>query len=215
MNKPATLLLTLVFALPFFVQAQDKNGEFIDWSANRRLDWNDYKCSPDPNSDAAATTTTYLGLEYKYSSDNSFTYKIDCKFSKDKSWGLYKNNHILGHEQGHFDITEIFARKLNKVISEYRVNKRTYQRDLESIYNDITREKEDFQNQYDEETDYSRNKVRQAEWLRKIDNTLEEYQDYAYYNHGTNNLAYSHNSINTSGANKAMTGNKRKNSGSY
>ena len=77
------------------------------------------------------------------------------QFSRNRSWGLYKTDYILSHEQGHFDITEIFARQLNKRMSEYIFNKNTYQQDLQKIYNDIQREKETLQNQYDNETDYS------------------------------------------------------------
>ena len=98
--------LILLF-IPLFVFAQDKNEELIDWNSGHRLAWNDYKGAPDPNSDAAATTTSYLGIEYNLT-NNKVTYKIVCRFSKNKSWGLYKTDHILGHEQGHFDITEMF-----------------------------------------------------------------------------------------------------------
>jgi hypothetical protein len=38
------------------------------------------------------------------------------------------------------------------------------------------------QNQYDDETDYSRKKEKQAEWLNKILKMLEEYKSYADYN---------------------------------
>jgi hypothetical protein len=149
------ILLLLVSPLSNF--AQGKNEELINWSATNRLTWNDYKGDPDPNSGAAATTTSYLGIEYNFR-NNIVTYKITCRFSKNKSWGLYKTDHILGHEQGHFDITEIFARKLNKETGEYKFDKTSYQKDLQKIYDDTVKAKEKFQNQYDKETDFSRNK---------------------------------------------------------
>ena len=64
---------------PLFLYAQDKKDELIRWSATKRLTWNDYKARPDPNSDAAATTTTYLGIQYDFS-NNKITYKIECSF---------------------------------------------------------------------------------------------------------------------------------------
>ncbi len=42
-------------------------------------------------------------------------------------------------------------------------------------------EKEKLQNQYDKETDFSRNKEKQAEWLKKIEKMLEESKDYSEY----------------------------------
>jgi hypothetical protein len=55
-----------------------------------------------------ALTSTALGIAYKVS-HGELTYEITCSFSKDKSWGLLKTPYILAHEQGHFDITEIYA----------------------------------------------------------------------------------------------------------
>ena len=94
---------------------------------------------------------------------------------------MHKTDYILSHEQGHFDIAEIFARKLNKKMSEYRFDKKTYQKDLNKIYHDILDEKEKMQNDYDKETNHSINKEKQAEWLKKIAKMLEEYKDYADY----------------------------------
>ena len=166
--------------IPSILFAQSKDEELLDWSASRKLTWNDYKASPDPNSDAAASTTTYLAIEYNISSSN-FGYKIQSRFSKTRSWGLHKTAYILTHEQGHFDIAEIFARKLNKEMSEYKFNKRTYQQDLNKIYNKILDEKEKMQNDYDKETNHSIKKEEQAEWLKKIAKMLEEYKDFAGY----------------------------------
>lgn len=159
---------------------QEKKEELLDWSAINRLTWDDYKGTPDPDSDAAASTTSYLGIEYDIS-NYTVTYKIICRFSKNKSWVATKTDHILGHEQGHFDITEIFARKLNKLTGQYKFNKNTYQQDLQKIYNDLQHEKEEFQNTYDNETDFSRNKEQQTNWLKRIEKMLEDLRNYSDY----------------------------------
>jgi hypothetical protein len=158
----------------------DKGEETIAWQYTRRLSWSDFKANPDPNSDAAASTTTLVGIEYNIS-NNTLTYNINCRFSKDRSWGLHKTAYILAHEQGHFDIAEIFARKLHKQMSEYQFNKKTFQKDLKKIYEDVMKEKEDWQEQYDKETRHSINKQRQSEWLEKIADALEVYAAYASY----------------------------------
>ena len=43
-------------------------------------------------------------------------------------------------------------------------------------------DKEKLQRQYDNETDYSRNKPKQEDWLRKIKKMLEELQEFSNYN---------------------------------
>ncbi|MDP9230399.1 MAG: hypothetical protein M3O67_06985 [Bacteroidota bacterium] len=171
--------LTLLL-IPFFGFVKD-NDEFIDWSESRRLGWDDFVAPVNNKSDAAASTSTYLGLEYNIR-DNSFNYRIACRFYKTKSWGLVKNNWILNHEQGHFDITEIFARLLNKAMSEYVFNYKTYRKDVNTIYQNYMKQKELFQELYDTETDYSRNKKVQEEWLKKIEVLLKETEEYANYN---------------------------------
>lgn len=176
----------LKYTIPFFLLvtsslfAQSSEEELLDWSATRKLTWADYKSSPEPDSDAAASTTTYLGISYDIS-NRSFSYKIESRFSKTRSWGLHKTAYILSHEQGHFDIAEIFARKLNKKMSEYKFDRRTYEKHLNKIYDDVTKEKTAFQNKYDRETNHSINKEEQAKWLKLIETMLEESDAYADY----------------------------------
>lgn len=160
--------------------AQEKNEELLNWSASRKLTWNDYKAQPAPGNDDAASTTTYLGIEYHITSSR-FGFKIQSRFSKTRSWGRYKEDYVLSHEQGHFDIAELFARKLNQEMSAYRFNKKTFQQDLDKIYKNILDEKEKMQNDYDTETNHSINKEKQAEWLKQIAALLEEYAAYADY----------------------------------
>jgi hypothetical protein len=173
-------LLLLSFILPHILMGQNTKEETIDWSATRKLTWADYKASPDPNSDAAASTSTLLSIQYSFK-NGGFTYTIESKFSKTSSWGLHKTDYILKHEQGHFDIAEYFARKLNMKMKNYQFDKRRYQKDLGKIYNDITDEKEKMQNLYDKETNHSINKEKQEEWLKKIADMLEELKEYADY----------------------------------
>src|SRR5205085_4703224 len=109
------------------------------------------------------------------------TYTITCRFSKNNSWGRYKTEYILRHEQGHFDITELFARKLAKEIKEYKFDPQKYQQELNKIYKKVMDEKEDYQERYDKETDFSRNKERQVQWLEKIKDELEELDEFANY----------------------------------
>ncbi len=175
---PGNIFILLL--LPSIAFAQSKDEETINWQSSRQLTWSDYKGKPDANSEAAASTTTYLGIEYRME-DRSFSWKIQCRFSLTKSWGRTKTDFVLRHEQGHFDIAEIFARKLHKRMKEYRFNPSSYQTDLKDIYTSITAEKEAFQDQYDSETDHSRKKDVQEKWLKKIEAMLEELKSFANY----------------------------------
>jgi predicted secreted Zn-dependent protease len=159
---------------------REENGESVPWLFQRRLTWNDFLCEPKRNSDAVASTSTSLGISYRME-NGSLEYTITCNFSKHKSWGLLKTDYILAHEQGHFDITEIYARKLHKALQDYTFNRKTYRQDINAIYTAIVREKEAMQATYDGESDHSRHRRLQYDWLDKIDQLLAETEPWANY----------------------------------
>jgi len=173
------LLFLILWALPFSMAAQPGDN-VIRWQENLKLTWEDYKGKPDPATDAAASTATYLGIEYSFE-NNKVGFKITNSFSLSRSWVRHKTDHVLSHEQGHFDIAEIFARKLNREMKSYTFNAGTYKTDLRTIYENVLRQKEEMQNAYDAETDHSINKEKQAEWLKKIAQFLNEYAGHAVY----------------------------------
>jgi hypothetical protein len=172
--------LFLLVCLPLLAMAQPYPSDYISWNAKQPLTWNDYLGSPDPTSDAAASTNTKISIDFNMSS-TGFTYKVKSFFSKQKSWAIHKSAYILSHEQGHFDIAEIFARKLHKEMSEYRFNTKTYQKDLQKIYQKLTNEMFEMQSLYDAQTNHSIDKEKQGEWIIKIAALLKEYKYWANY----------------------------------
>lgn len=159
---------------------EKETEELIPWSYERMLSWDDFLCEPVRNTDAVALTSTTLGLSYKYNRGH-LKYDINCSFSKKKSWGILKTPYILAHEQAHFDIAEIFARKLNRELKRYQPNLSTIRKDIGTIYNKVVEEEKAFQELYDDETSHSRKKRKQEEWLDKIDDLLEESEPFANY----------------------------------
>lgn len=168
------------FADHIFHPGPKESSDYIAWKYERPLTWEDFLCEPLRNTDAVASTSTSLGISYKIT-NGKFIYDLDCSFSKSRSWGLLKTSYILAHEQGHFDITEIYTRKLHQRLQQYQFNRKTFKHDLTVIYEKIVKEKEAFQNRYDTETSHSRLKGKQNEWLDKIDLMLEETEAYANY----------------------------------
>jgi len=177
---PVAPVKTDTSANQFFLSPKTEDQEFIPWTPQSRLSWEDFQCSPKRGTDAVASTSTSLGIAYQVT-DGQLTYHITCNFSKAKSWGLMKTDYILAHEQGHFDITEIFARKLHESLQNYTFNKKSFRRDINDIYQAIVQQKEEYQKMYDEESDHSRNRNLQYEWLERIQTLLRETEAYAEY----------------------------------
>lgn len=85
------------------------SSEKIPWSEDVKLTWDDFKGRPDMRSPFVAMTNSGIVFSYQVTSENgnlSLTTEVEAQFHPEISW--YKpdrvNNHVLQHEQGHFNI---------------------------------------------------------------------------------------------------------------
>lgn len=131
-----SIVFILLFALPFFVAAQD-----IPWKKDRPLTWADYKAKPDKMSDSGAAT--YSNISYSFqplSSDTGrrFSVTVRCVFVGSRSWVKYRfmTDGMLDHEQLRFDISELYARKLYNALTK-AVYTDQWKEDVRQIYEDI------------------------------------------------------------------------------
>jgi predicted secreted Zn-dependent protease len=175
----AKLFIAFAFALAS-VKGNNNPEGLVDWSADRKLSWTDFKGRPDPATGNAALTSTSINIDYSYNK-HELKYTIRCQFDPTKSWGRVRNNHILGHEQAHFDIAEIHARLLYKMLKEYKFKPATVNDDIAKMYDMVMQQHHDMQASYDGETDYSRKPAIQEQWEEKIGRTLEGLAPYAEY----------------------------------
>lgn len=158
------------------------SNEKIAWSDEVKLTWEDFKGRPDRSSPFVAMTNSGIVFSYQVTSENgnlSLTTEVEAQFHPKMSW--YKpekvNNHVLQHEQGHFNITEIHARKLKKAFEAYQVTK-NYERELTAIFTRIKSERQAMQDRYDKETNHSQNKEKEAEWQTLIHNELKKLEQW-------------------------------------
>lgn len=162
----------IVFLSSSFVQNPNKQA-LITWRPDYQLTWTDFK-GPRQHRDAVASTTYDIVKRVR----NANTYarvEITAVFYPYDSWHnkLRNDKIILAHEQKHFDIAELFARKLRKKISaENYANYNELQSRLETLYAANDKEMDRYQDLYDQETDYSREPKKQQEWNEKIQNEL-------------------------------------------
>ncbi len=163
--------------------ATTENEETITWNENRKLTWADFKANPDVQSDAVALTAS--GITFGYSVKRlddevvGFNATVESLFYPNKSW--YKkdiaNNHILNHEQLHFDITELHARKLRQQVNQLKVSQNIKQQ-LEQLHKDINIAIAKMQHQYDQQSNHSINSEMQSAWHQKIREELKALERY-------------------------------------
>ncbi len=167
----------------FSIVIQSDNEPVMSWSESYRLTWEDFKAKPKYNVSAVATTASGItfGFSVKQSDSRviSFTTEVEAHFYPEQSW--YKadraDNHVLGHEQLHFDITELHARKFRKRISLLKITNDIAKR-LRATHRTINKELAAFQNQYDTETNFSRNIEVQLQWQAFVKKELDKLDDF-------------------------------------
>lgn len=158
-------------------------GQNIAWSKTRQLTWTDFQATPDAGSSYYAYTATRTTYKSQWDADGNISVTVICEFNPSKSWKKQADltDALLRHEQLHFDIAELFARKMRKEYAAYcQTHKASADAaaDLDGIFKKAQEELRKYQEGYDEATDHSKNKPQQAEWDKKVTSELKELAAY-------------------------------------
>lgn len=176
-------MIRLFLVCCFLVFVQD-DEPVLTWNDSYKLSWQDFKAKPNFADSAVAITASGITFGFSITQTDrdevvSFSSEVHAHFYPEESW--YKieraDDHILGHEQLHFDITELFARKFRYQISQLKLSN-SIRRQLKKIHNDINSELSQMQKKYDKETDFSRNFEFQAKWKIFIDAELKRFSKF-------------------------------------
>jgi hypothetical protein len=172
----ALILIVLMFC-SFLPQQKLSKDTLIYWSGSRPLTWTDFESRHHGMGDEAAASAVVI-----HSSFNSKPAQmiITCLFDKTKSWVWMEKESeaLLKHEQGHFDITEIFARKYRKEAMAATFTIKNIQDKYTKLHNDINSKWGKEENLYDKETNHGLDTAKQSEWLKNISTQLDELKEY-------------------------------------
>lgn len=175
-----SMKVSKLFAAMLFILLSGNTAiaqDTINWRPGYKLQWSDFQGKPENIPDVKAITVANLSGDLSYNTD-SFSAQVSVYFEKNKSWTLSTNQNLLSHEQGHFDIAELFARKFRKAFSEYKFNPKTIEADYNRIYSKTTSDRTSMNKLYDKETNFSRNITRQLYWSNKIKTELKKLDAY-------------------------------------
>jgi hypothetical protein len=155
----------------------------IVWDERRPLVWDDFRASPDPNNGAVAlvfTTYTPASLSCPREGRAVLNEGMLALMEPGKSWVkpvVRGNAEVLAHEQGHFNITEIYGRRVRSMIRGVDCTGRPFDAVVNEIgqkFNALQTEWQATQTRYDQETDHHINRAKQREWNDLIRRQLEE-----------------------------------------
>ena len=172
-------LLIFCFGLLLF---QGDKTEF-SWNENVKLTWKDFQGKPNLDSDAVAVTASGITFSYSIKKTEtrvlSFKTIIKADFYPEHSWCKKEevDNHVLGHEQLHFDITELHARLFKQKVATLKPSNNVAEH-LQQYHKEIDTALETMQKAYDNESNYSINKEGQALWKAYVAKELKRLHKY-------------------------------------
>ena len=166
--------------------------DFILWQENKKLKIQDFKA--DNKDTVKVNQQQFLGaisaIRIEYSSfqrnKNSVPdFSIKTYFDPNESWMLLKNDYVLQHEQIHFDLTELYARKMRKSVESLRqkniTNISIYRKKIqhwnamkEKASNQFDADNQDYYIKIGQKILFQKNPKQEA-WKKKVDRELFQY----------------------------------------
>ena len=166
--------------------------DFILWQENKKLKIQDFKA--DNKDTIKVNRQQFLGaisaIRIEYSSfqrnKNSVPdFSIKTYFDPNESWMLLKNDYVLQHEQIHFDLTELYARKMRKSVESLRqknvTNISIYRKKIqrwnamkEKASNQFDADNQDYYIKIGQKILFQKNPKQEA-WTKRVDRELFQY----------------------------------------
>jgi hypothetical protein len=165
-------------ALATTIKNQMAAHDALPWSAVRRLAWSDFQGIPPSRGDESALTA-YSLFHGATCTGRSFEFRVVAAFLPRQSWvkpaivaNPTESVRTLRHEQTHFDLSEVHARRMRRYFSELFEPCMKTAEELGSLAERFVREEAAAQRTYDDETNHGRVPRKQTEWEAEVDRQL-------------------------------------------
>lgn len=151
--------------------------ERFAWNESRTLKWVDFKGSPGSLDGWAASSSTGISQGYSANREGFIdkeSISVTAHFYPQYSWVRHseKTKHLLAHEQTHFDITEVYARKLRERILGYEFTSNGLE-EIKVLYQEIETERIATQKLFDKESNHSIDHMKEVQWEFKVARWLD------------------------------------------
>ena len=131
----------------------------------------------------AAETSCGIGFETNVITRGvPVEFRVYNTFSTERSWVRpeARTNEVLEHEQGHFDLCELYTRKLRERFDEVEgINVDNLKRITRSVWHEVHGEYRERQEQYERETEHGLNRAGQEAWTVWLEKELSTTENWA------------------------------------
>lgn len=166
--------------------------DLILWQENKKLKIQDFKAynkdTIKVNQQQFLGAISAIRIEYSSFQRNKNLvpeFNIKTYFDPNESWMLIKNDYVLQHEQIHFDLTELYARKMRKSVESLRQKNVTdisiYRKKIhhwnvmkEKASNQFDADNQDYYIKIGQKTLFKKNPKQDA-WKKKVEQELFQY----------------------------------------
>jgi len=161
----------------------------LAWSAARPLRWSDFQGVPRQGGDEAAKTAYGIYYAWKCRAGGRegrvFEFRAVAAFHLQESWvqaavvqDSAQSARTLGHEQTHFDIAELYARRMRRHFRELAEPCARSDADLTAAAERLLDEERATQRRYDDESGHGLRRREQAAWEGEIARQLDALRGY-------------------------------------
>ncbi|HET9502917.1 MAG TPA: DUF922 domain-containing protein [Hymenobacter sp.] len=171
----ALLALAGLFTTAAHAQANTAGGT-LHWSASRPLVLADFQGRPRIGETHAALTSATIVAEVACKG-GQFTGHVQAAFDPAVSWWrepATATPRLLRHEQLHFDITEVYARRLRQKLAAVRVPCAQLGSAFERLAQGVYADWEKAEAQYDRDTNHGLLPAPQAQWEAQVQQQLAD-----------------------------------------
>ena len=177
--KSVIVYLVLNLVLINFVYSQETR---IFWG-EKELDSSDFRALPKNvliggKDTVYALMKTYIKVNQEFLSKDSLKIEVLAIMYPYESWCINCESNVMRHEQIHFDITELVARKLRKKLQSLKLNKFSFNEEVKKYYELYIDELILIQENYDYATKGGVKAEIQRNWERQILLQLNEYDGF-------------------------------------
>jgi hypothetical protein len=174
------MIFLLRFCLTALLFSSGGGERYIEWRADAPLVWDDFKGSAESNTDMLAMTKSKLKYKWGCDEEGNFNFEVIARFDRGTSWKIGNpDKELLAHEQLHFDITELYARKMRELLSNLENPCSLTTEDMKAELSEVQRDWDARQKLYDRETDHSKDKIAQAKWRQMINKEMKTLEAFA------------------------------------
>lgn len=184
MSKFHLTVFFVCVVMQLYAQKPESGNSILYWSQNRELTFADFKGKPSRHDTTLQQVSTSMSV-HKLSAiitaidvqlltrDDKTTFTIRAAMKQNLSWLKDTGDNILlKHEQGHFDICEIYARLLRRDIKTAKTLSQA-----KEIYERVSLKEEEEQNRFDVENMYANGGITK-EWKDYIATKIKELELY-------------------------------------